>query len=95
DKGWLEIYHGADKNNRYSLGVMLLDLEEPWKIVSRYELPILEPEESYEREGFFSEVVFTCGAILEDGMVRIYYGACDNSVCECSVKLDDLLALFK
>ncbi len=61
NEGWLEIYHGADDSNRYSLGAMLLDLREPWKIIARSSKPLIEPTEKYEKEGVYPNVCFTCG----------------------------------
>lgn len=80
ERGWLEIYHGGDAGNRYCLGAALLDLQEPWKVIARSRTPLLEPELPFETEGFFGNVVFSCGALLEDGVVRIYYGASDTSI---------------
>lgn len=91
DKGWVKIYHGADKNDRYCLGALLLDLKNPAKILAKTKEPILQPEEYYERYGFFHNVVFTCGCILEDGNVMIYYGAADDKICRADIKLSDLL----
>ncbi|MDE6182588.1 MAG: hypothetical protein K2F59_05245, partial [Eubacteriales bacterium] len=74
DKGWIKIYHATDKENRYCLCAFLLDLNNPNKILEKTNNPILEPEEIYEKEGFFSNVVFTCGCLLEDNNIIIYYG---------------------
>jgi len=92
DRGWLEIYHGADAGNRYCLGAMLLDLHEPWKVVARSELPILEPEWDYECNGFFGQVVFTCGALLDEQTLRIYYGAADTCMACAEIPLADIWA---
>lgn len=80
DEGWIEIYHGVSENNRYCLGAVLLDYKEPRKVVSRSRVPLIEPETDYELSGFFGGVVFTCGVLYEEGTVRIYYGAADNSI---------------
>jgi predicted GH43/DUF377 family glycosyl hydrolase len=90
-RGWLEIYHGADQNNRYFLGTLLLDLEEPGRVLARSEQPILEPEAEYERQGFFGNVVFTCGALLEGNRVRVYYGAADTCMALVDFQLQELL----
>ncbi|UCE49212.1 MAG: glycoside hydrolase family 130 protein, partial [Phycisphaerales bacterium] len=63
EQGWLEVYHGVDRNNRYCLGAALLDGTEPWKVLARSEEPIFEPEANYECEGFFGNVVFSCGLL--------------------------------
>ena len=90
-EGWLEIYHGADKNNRYCLGALLLDLNEPWKILGRSEKPILEPETDYEVNGFFGNVVFNNGVLFEDGLIKIYYGAADTRVAYAEISLEEVL----
>ena len=91
-EGWLEIYHGADRNNRYCLGAVLLDGEQPWKIVARSETPLFEPEADYERAGFFGNVVFSCGLLFEDEILKIYYGAADTSICYAEIPLADVYA---
>lgn len=90
ERGWMEIYHGATEDNRYCMGAMLLDINEPWKVLARSEKPLIEPEESYEVEGFFGNVVFSCGALVEGENVKIYYGAADESVAIVDLKLDDI-----
>lgn len=91
DQGWLEIYHGADRNNRYCLGAVLLDANQPWRVIARTERPILEPELDYETKGFFGNVVFSCGALHEDGKLKIYYGAADTSMCYAEVEVEEVL----
>jgi predicted GH43/DUF377 family glycosyl hydrolase len=90
EAGWLELYHGADRHNRYCLGAVLLDAERPWEILARSERPLFEPETDYERAGFFGEVVFTCGLLLEDDRLKIYYGAADTSICYAEIPLPDV-----
>jgi len=92
DRGWLEIYHGVDRNNRYCLGAVLLDGAEPWKIIARANKPILEPQANYERKGFFGNVVFSCGLLCEDDKVRIYYGAADTVICYAELSLKEIIA---
>jgi predicted GH43/DUF377 family glycosyl hydrolase len=94
-EGWLEIYHGSSKANRYCLGAVLLDTNKPWKIIARSEKPIIEPEKDYELKGFFDNVVFTCGVLYEEGKVKIYYGAADTSIAYAEVKLSDILYQLK
>lgn len=80
EEGWLEIYHGADINNKYCIGALLLDKSEPWKVIARSEQPLMIPEMDYELEGFFGNVIFPCGALYEDGNVKLYYGVSDTSI---------------
>ncbi len=89
--GWLHIYHAADKNNRYCLGAMLTKLQEPWEIIKKAKLPVFEPEKDYETNGFFGKVVFTCGCILEDGDLLIYYGAADDKICRARIALQEIM----
>jgi predicted GH43/DUF377 family glycosyl hydrolase len=91
--GWLAVYHGVTASpTTYSLGALLLDAEDPSKIIGRSSEPILAPEAEYERSGFFDGVVFTCGLLAEDDRVRIYYGAADGVTAVADLSLDEILA---
>lgn len=93
EKGWLHIYHGV-RGGIYRLGVALFDLEDPSKLIRRSKNYILAPEKNYETIGEIPNVVFTCGAILEnDGEIKIYYGAADTSICLGTTKLENLLEM--
>jgi beta-1,2-mannobiose phosphorylase / 1,2-beta-oligomannan phosphorylase len=94
EKGWVKIYHAADKDNRYCLGAFLLDKDDPSKILAKTNRAILEPKEDYEIEGFFGNVVFTCGCLFEDGIVKIYYGAADDKVCRADIKIEDIFKVM-
>lgn len=89
-KGWLQIYHGVDDRQRYALGALMLDLEDPTKIVGRLKAPLAEPSEAYEVEGFFGNVVFTCGAFVADDRLHLYYGAADEVMALGTVELAQL-----
>lgn len=91
DEGWLEIYHGSSKNNIYCLGAVLLDADKPWKVIARSKKPILEPQKDYELNGFFGNVIFTCGVLYEEGRVKIYYGAADTCIAYAEINLADIL----
>ncbi|WP_264537085.1 glycoside hydrolase family 130 protein [Flavobacterium sp. N1736] len=97
DKGWLEIYHGANENHQYCLGAFLLDLKDPTKVIARTEQPIMVPTTEYELSGFFGNVVFTNGHIVApDGdTVTIYYGASDEFVCGAQFSIKEILLLLK
>ena len=90
DKGWIKIYHAADSDNRYCLGAFLLDANDPTKILAKTSTPILEPDAIYEKEGFFGNVVFTCGCLLEEETVVIYYGAADDKICRVDIALEEI-----
>lgn len=91
-EGWLVIAHGMDDRNAYSVFCVLLDLEEPWRVVSRADTPLLMPTEPYETDGFFGNVVFSNGIIEKDGKILIYYGAADETSCVAITDIDSLLA---
>ncbi len=108
--GWLVAFHAVDidptrgKNGweeswtkRYTAGLMLLDVDNPARILGISRQPLMIPEAPYEVDGGFrNNVIFPCGLILEpDGEVKIYYGAADTTVCLATAHLDDLLALCR
>lgn len=94
-KGWLEIYHGVKMTSSgpiYRLGSVMLDLEDPSRVLGRADIPILSPREDYERIGDIPNVVFSSGAIVEpDGWVKVYYGAADTCICVATARLDQLV----
>jgi predicted GH43/DUF377 family glycosyl hydrolase len=91
--GWLAVYHGVSRgSSTYSLGALLLDAHDPSRVLARSREPILRPEAPYEREGFFGDVVFTCGLLAEEERVRIYYGAADGVTAVADLPLDEILA---
>lgn len=89
--GWLVIYHGVDHDRVYRLGVALLDLEEPTRVLYRATAPILEPEESWELAGDIPNVVFTCGTAELDGEYYVYYGGADKVIGLATAPKDELL----
>jgi predicted GH43/DUF377 family glycosyl hydrolase len=90
DKGWLEIYHGANKEHQYCLGAFLLDLNDPSKVLARTDAPIMKPTEPYELSGFFGNVVFTNGHIVDGDTITIYYGASDEFVCGARFSMKEI-----
>lgn len=88
DYGFLEIYHGATEKHKYSLGAVLLDRDNPRKVLARSEDAFMKPIAKYEKKGFFGGVVFTDGIVLRDGVIWIYYGAADSITCLASIELD-------
>lgn len=91
-EGWLEIYHGADPNHRYCLGAVLLDLEQPWKVIARSVTPLLEPVADYELTGFFGNVIFTNGHLVNGDEITLYYGASDEVICGATLSVQDILS---
>ncbi len=85
ERGWLEIIHGVShncSNYRYCIGAILLDLEDPLRIIGRMNGYLLCPDTLYEHIGRVPDVVFTCGAVadLQTRRLRVYYGAADTCI---------------
>ena len=108
EHGWLALFHAVDVATgrgqsewqkdwwkRYTAGIMLLDLENPSKIIGMYNEPLLAPELPHETDsGFRQNVIFPGGMILEDdGEVKIYYGASDTVECLATSTVEELVAL--
>jgi len=92
--GWLILYHGVRttaSGSIYRLGLALLDLENPLKVIRRTDEWIFGPKAHYEREGDVDDVVFPCGWVVKDGKVLIYYGAADSRLCLATADLDELV----
>ena len=96
-EGWLILYHAMDCKdpNKYKVGAMLLDLFNPTKVLCRANHPILEPDAVYENEGCKSGVVYTCGAVVINKRLIVYYGAADTVLCAASINLNTLLHNMK
>ncbi len=96
EHGWLLVYHGVKETiagDIYRVGLALLDLDEPTRVVRRLPSWILSPLEPYERSGDVPNVVFPCGLLHDEASdeVRLYYGAADSSICLATSRLADLL----
>ncbi|MCT1400526.1 glycosidase [Paenibacillus sp. p3-SID867] len=92
DKGWLVLYHGVDQDTVYRVGALLLDLENPEKIIARTRRFIMEPETYYEKFGYqIPNVVFPTGNVVKDGLLYIYYGVTDTAIALATVPLDELV----
>ncbi len=108
DKGWLTTFHAVNRDEsrgkhgwenkwtkQYFAGIMLLDLDDPGKVLGIYKEPLIAPELPFEtEEGFRTDVIFPGGMILEDnGEVKIYYGAADTVECVATADVNDLIDL--
>lgn len=91
DRGWLVIYHSIDAQRIYRAGALLLDLNEPTKILARAKKPILEPERAFEKRGLVPNVVFPEGAVIYNGDLLIYYGGADRVSCVAKAQVNDFL----
>jgi predicted GH43/DUF377 family glycosyl hydrolase len=91
DHGWLVIYHGVSLDKIYRVGAMLLDLENPAKVLARTKEPILEPQMQFEKQGAVPNVVFPDGLAVIDGTLSVYYGGADAVCCVASAPFDQFL----
>ncbi|KKO11251.1 hypothetical protein LCGC14_0017280 [marine sediment metagenome] len=94
DEGWLIIYYGEKVTSAgplVRLGAAVLDRDDPSRVLARSNIPILSPREKYERIGNVPNVVFSCGGLLQDGQVHIYYGASDSCVCLGTADVRDII----
>lgn len=92
EKGWLTIIHAANEGKTYSLWAFLFDLDDPSKIVAQSREPLMVPEKPYEIQGYFPNVVFTCGAYIQKDTLVVYYGLTDDKMGQAEV---DLRALYE
>lgn len=92
DRGWLQFYHGANEHTRYCVGAVLLNLEQPWKVLARPQAPLLAPEAPYELQGLMPNVVFHNGLVeRRGGKVDLYYGAADTTTCVATLNVGEVL----
>lgn len=94
DKGWLIIYHGVHdtvKGYVYSACAALLNIENPQIEIARLPYPLFTPEKIWELKGEVNNVCFPTGAIVDDGILYIYYGAADEHIAVASIQLNELL----
>ncbi len=96
DEGWLELHHGSGRSGPggtgvYAGGVMLLDLEDPSRVLRRSPQPILVPEADYEMEGFVGDVVFPTGVVETGDTLLVYYGAADTATAVVELSRQEVL----
>lgn len=95
--GWLFIYQsvGRDDPGRYKIGAMMLDGEDPTKVLYRSNSPLIAPDMHYENEGHKAGVVYPCGAVVKDRDLLVYYGGADTVTCAAGEDLDTFLTDLK
>jgi len=99
--GWLLLYSyirnyfSGSRERLFGIEAVLLDSEDPTKITGRMEMPILTPEEYYERIGLVPNVVFPSGGLVKSSRLYVYYGAADTTCCVASTRVPMLLGLLK
>jgi predicted GH43/DUF377 family glycosyl hydrolase len=98
DAGWLVFYHGVEtldpavKRVCYRVGALLLDLDDPTRVLARTPEPLMEPETYYERFGLYiPNVIFPTANVVKEGLVYLYYGVCDTAIALATVPLADIV----
>lgn len=94
DEGWLMLTHGVGAMRKYSIGAVLLDKEDPSKVLARTAHPIVSPSDE-DREGYVPNVVYTCGALAHGRRLFMPYGVADSSVAFGFIDLDHLLSAMQ
>lgn len=88
--GWMMLYHGvAKKDGAYRVGAVVLDENDPTKIIARTKDFIMEPEYDFETSGYYNGCVFPTGICVVDGTMYVYYGAADKFVCLATAPFDE------
>lgn len=88
ENGWVLFWHGKNNRSEYALGIMLLDKNDPGKILKVQEEPILRCETEYEKNGFVNNVVYTNGAVKFNDRYFVYYGCCDRCLSVATIEAD-------
>ena len=91
DAGWLIITHGVGPMRRYSLGAILLDIDDPRRVIGHLDEPLLAPDDD-ERDGYVPNVVYSCGSLIHAGQLVLPYGFADQATSVATVPIDDLLS---
>jgi predicted GH43/DUF377 family glycosyl hydrolase len=91
DEGWLLLTHGVGAMRKYSIGAVLLDKDDPSKVLGRTQEPILAAADQ-DREGYVPNVVYTCGALKHGDKLFVPYGVADSSVAFAFIPISSLLA---
>ncbi|MEU4834847.1 glycoside hydrolase family 130 protein [Streptosporangium sp. NPDC023615] len=92
--GWLVLTHGVGPMRRYAIGALLLDLDEPHRVIAELPGTLLTPGEN-EREGYVPNVVYSCGGLLHDGALWLPYGASDARIGFAHVPVSTLLEAMR
>jgi predicted GH43/DUF377 family glycosyl hydrolase len=94
EAGWLVLSHGVGPMRKYCIGAFLLDLDDPGKVIGRLREPLLKPNQN-EREGYVPNVVYTCGAMIHNGVLIMPYGMADHATSFATVPLAEVLAAMR
>lgn len=86
------LYHGVDEKGVYRVGAVLLDLDDPRKIIARTKDFLMEPDRDFELEGLYEGCVFPTGAVVKDGTLFVYYGCADMYIGLATCDFEKLIA---
>lgn len=90
--GWFMLYHAVDENGVYRVGAVMLDLDDPARVIARTRHPIMEPDEDFEWNGLYPHgVVFPTGNVVVDGTIYVYYGAADQAIGVATADFEELV----
>jgi len=90
-EGWLLIYHAVDEKWQYRLGAVLLDREDPRRVLARYSRPLIESEEEWERQGPVANVIFSCATIDRGDRYDIIYAGADSMIGAAYILKNDVV----
>jgi len=94
DEGWLVLTHGVGPVRSYSIGAVLLDKNDPSRVLARTPRPLLSPSVN-ERGGYVPNVVYSCGSLVRDGILLLPYAVADQYTAFASASLADVLAQMR
>ena len=94
DEGWLLLTHGVGAMRKYSIGAVLLDKDDPAKVIGRMREPLLSAADE-DREGYVPNVVYTCGALRHGDLLFVPYGVADSSVAFAFLSISELVASMR
>ncbi len=90
-EGWFMLYHGVDDEGTYRVGAVMLDLNNPKKILARTKEFLMEPEFDYETSGIYNGCVFPTGNVVKDGVLYVYYGCADTYIGLATCDFEELV----
>jgi predicted GH43/DUF377 family glycosyl hydrolase len=92
ERGWFMLYHAVDEHGVYRVGAVMLDRDDPTRVIARTPLPIMEPEQDFEWNGLYPHgVVFPTGNVVVDGVLYVYYGAADQTIGVATADFGELV----
>lgn len=94
EAGWLVLTHGVGGMRKYSIGAILLDRDDPTRVIGRLEKPLITPDAT-EREGYVPNVVYSCGALVHQGTLILPYAMSDSASSIATVPLDSVISAMK